>query len=454
MSPAGGERRQITQWRELVRHASPSLLPGDAALLYTEFEKQWTSGDERVMLLPLTPGATPRVLLRQAADARYLASGHLAFLRQGTLFVVPFDARTFELRGDPVAVVKDVAQAVVAWDSDDLTLAGQFAVSPQGMLAYVNSPLAAYPDRELVAVDRQGRIESVGAPVMGYRNHVELSPDGSRIAVSVQTAADIRAFAYDLRRGSLSRMADSLKGEVMVAAWSRDDQIAFQQVEAGKITATVVRPDAAAPVRRLTDPEGFWASSWSPDGHLVGMKGGHLWSYPPQPTGAGSSEVAATTATETQPMFSPDGRWLAYTSNATGRLEVYVRPFPGPGEPVTVSTNGGSSPAWNPRGRELFYVEPGTEGDRMMAVEVRVAHPPREAGCTVFLPAKRTRAWRRRAHALRRGAGRPALLRGPADHARFGAGDRDPRGAQLVRGTENEVACGAVSPDMRGAFPA
>ena len=370
VSPADGERRQITQWRELVRHASPSLLPGDAALLYTEFEKQWTSGDERVMLLPLTPGATPHVLLRQAADARYLASGHLAFLRQGTLFVVPFDARTFEIRGDPVAVVKDVAQAVVAWDSDDLTLAGQFAVSPQGMLAYVNSPLAAYPDRELVAVDRQGRIESVGAPVMGYRNHVELSPDGSRIAVSVQTAADIRAFAYDLRRGSLSRMADSLKGEVMVAAWSRDDQIAFQQVEAGKITATVVRPDAAAPVRQLTDPEGFWASSWSPDGHLVGMKNGHLWHYPPQATGAGSSEVATTTAIETQPMFSPDGRWLAYTSNATGRLEVYVRPFPGPGEPVTVSTNGGSSPAWNPNGRELFYVEAGTEGDRMMAVEV------------------------------------------------------------------------------------
>jgi serine/threonine protein kinase len=370
VSPADGERRQITQWRELIRHASPSLLPGDSAVLYTEYEKQWTSGDERVMLLPLTPGATPRVLLRQAADARYLASGHLAFLRQGALFVVPFDARTFELRGDPVAVVQDVAQSVVAWDSDDLTLAGQFAVSPQGMLAYVNSPPTAYPDRELVAVDRQGRIEPVGAPLMGYRNHVELSPDGSRIAVSVQTAADIRAFAYDLRRGNLSRMADSLRGEVMVAAWSRDDQVAFQQVESGRITAAIVRPDAAAPVRQLTDPAGFWASSWSPDGHLVGMKGGHLWCYPPNATGTGSLEVAATTALETQPAFSPDGRWLAYTSNATGQPEVYIRPFQVPGEPVTVSTKGGSSPAWNPRGRELFYLEPGAKGDRMMAVDV------------------------------------------------------------------------------------
>jgi serine/threonine-protein kinase len=371
VSPAGGERRQVTQARELVRHALPVLLPGDAAILYTEYDKQWTAGDERVMLLPLSPGAVPRVLLRQAADARYLPTGHLAFLRQGTLFVVPFDARTFELRGDPVAVVKDVAQAVVGWDSDDLTLAGQFAVSSEGSLAYVNRPPADYPDRELVVVDRAGRISPFGAPAMGYRNHVALSPDGSRIAVSIQTAAHIRAFAYDLRRGNLSRLADSLTGEVIVAAWSRDDDIAFQQVEAGTVTAAVVRPDAAAPVRRLIDPAGFWASSWSPDGHLVGMKGGHLWHYAPQETGSGSSEVAQTTATETQPMFSPDGRWLAYTSNATGRLEVCVRPFPGPGAPVTVSTNGGSSPAWNPGGRELFYVESGTDQDRMMAVDVR-----------------------------------------------------------------------------------
>ena len=385
VAPAGGERRPLTQWRALLRHASPALLPGDAAVLYTEYEKQWTSSDERVMLLPLTPGAVPRVLLRQAADARYLPTGHLAFLRQGTLFVVPFDARTFELRGDPVAVVKDVAQAVVGWDSDDLTLAGQFAVSPQGSLAYVNRPLAAYPDRELVVIDRKGRIESVGAPVMGYRNHVALSPDGSRIATSVQTAAHIRAFAYDLRRGNVSRMADSLTGEVIVAAWSGDDQIAFQQVEAGGVTATIIRPDAAAPIRQLTDPAGFWASSWSPAGHLVGMKDGHLWHYPPQAVGSGSSEVAKTTATETQPMFSPDGRWLAYTSNATGRLEVCVRPFPGPGEPVTVSTNGGSSPAWNPGGRELFYVEEGTGLDRMMVVDIRSpARPGKPAALFSF----------------------------------------------------------------------
>jgi hypothetical protein len=359
-----------------VRHSTPWLLPGDTALLYTEYQKQWTSGDERVMVLPLQSGAAPRVLLREAADARYLTSGHLAFLRQGTLFVVPFDATTLELRGEPVAVLKDVAQSVVAWDSDDLTLAGQFAVSPQGMLAYVSSPLTAYPERELVAIDRQGRVTPVGAPAKGYRSHVEVSPDGSRLAVSVQTAADVRLFAYDLRRGSLSRIAGLLDGEAIVAAWSRDNRIAVQVVDAGKVTAAVVRPDDASPAEPVGGSNGFWASSWSPDGRLVGMKDGHLWLYTPGDAASRPAEVMATKAIETQPVWSPDGRWLAYTSNATGRLEVHARPFPRTGEAVMVSLNGGRNPAWNPNGRELFYTEPGTDRDRMMAVSMATPGRP------------------------------------------------------------------------------
>jgi eukaryotic-like serine/threonine-protein kinase len=366
---AGGEARPITAPAELVRHASPFLLPGETAILFTEYQKQWTSGDERVMVQSLTPGATPKVLLQQAADARYLATGHIAFLRQGTLFVVPFDARTLELRGEPVAVLKDVAQAVVAWDSDDLTLAGQFAISPQGMLAYVTSPLTSYPDRELVAVDRKGRITALEAPAKGYRSHVELSPDGARLAVSIQSTTDIRVFSYDLARGSLSRIAESLAGEVILAAWSRDDQIAVALVDAGRISAALIRPDVASSSEPVADSVGFWPSSLSPEGRLVGMKGGDLWVYTPRAKGAGPTRVLTTIGAETQPMWSPDGRRLAYTSNTTGRPEVYVQPFPGPGDATMVSTHGGNSPGWNPNGRELFYIEPGAQ-DRMMVVGV------------------------------------------------------------------------------------
>ncbi len=387
LSPGGGTCTPLTTPPELVRHASPFLLPGDAAVLYTEYQKQWTSGDERVMALRLESGATPKVLLREAADARYLPSGDLAFMRQGTLFVVPFDVKTLELRGEPVAVVKDVAQAAVAWDSIDLTLAGQFAISPQGTLAYVSGPLAAYPDRELVSVDRNGHIASIGAPPRAYRNHVELSPDGRRLGVSIQTPTDLQLFSYDLTRHNLSRLAESLAGELVLGAWSKDNRIALGVVAAGKITTVVIRPDAAAPAVSVAGSTGFWPSSWSPDGRLAGMMSGDVWVYS-NPSDAGPVALMNTPSEEVQPAWSPDGRWIAYSSSATGQSEVYVRPYPGPGEALLVSATGGGSPAWNPNGRELFYIEPGKPGepqDRMMTVALAApARPGRPASLFAF----------------------------------------------------------------------
>lgn len=202
--PAGGAPRQLTHAEQLVRHGAPSLLPGGRVLLYTEYERQWTSGDERVMLQPFDPPGEPRQLLREAAAARYLPTDHLDFLRQGTLFVVPFDIGSLTLRGDPVAVVKDIAQSVAAWDSGDLTLEGQYDVSTGGALAYLSSPLTAFPDRELVSINRHGEVSPIGAPFRAYRNHLEVSPDGQRLAVSVQSPRDVRPLIYDLRRRTLS----------------------------------------------------------------------------------------------------------------------------------------------------------------------------------------------------------------------------------------------------------
>jgi eukaryotic-like serine/threonine-protein kinase len=322
------------------------------------------------MLMPLASGAEPRVLLRNAADARYLPTGHLLFIRQGTLFVVPFDARALEVRGDPVAVLKDVAQTTSAWDSDDLTLAGQFSVSPQGTLAYVSGPLPAYPDRELVSVDRGGRITPIGAPVKGYRNHLDLSPDGTKIAVSVQSPAEVQVYIYDLGRGSLSRVADLIRGEVVLGGWSRNGQIALGVIDAGKISAAIVRPDEASASIRFSDSEDFWPGSLSPQGLLAGVRGNDIPIYSSQSPSAKPHEFLNKGAKVLQPSWSPDGRWLAYASNSTGRMEVYVRPYPGPGDAALVSLDGGSAPAWDPGGHELFYLEPGAEKDRMMAVNI------------------------------------------------------------------------------------
>ena len=378
VSPAGGEPRVLTNSR--FRLASPFLLPGDRAVLYTEHEKAWTSGDERVMVQSLRAGEAPKLLVRDAADARYLPTGHLAFLRQGTLFVVPFDIEALELRGSEVAVTKEVAQAVASWSSADLTLAGQVAVSPQGMLAYVTSPPTILPTSEPVVISRNGLVTPLAAPANAYRERIEVSPSGAILAVSVQTTRNIRLFLYDLTRGTLTApFADSIDREAVRPIWSADGKIALQFIQGGSDQLAVFRPDSPVPPEVVGDSEGFAPSSWSRDSqHLVGWKNGEFWVY--SPTDNGSKWASLTHASPWSfPEWSADGQWLAYASNASGRPEVYVEQYPRPGTPITISTHGGLAPAWNPKRQELFYVEshPEEEDDwRMMSVDMRSPMTP------------------------------------------------------------------------------
>ncbi len=378
-SPDGGEPRVLAESTE--RAALPFLLPGDAAVLYTEYGKNWTSGDERVMVRSLTTADPPKMLLKEAADARYLTTGSLAFLRQGTIFVVPFDAEKLEVRGSAVAVLKDVAQSVASWYSEDLTLAGQWAISPQGALAYVASPTPLLPRSEPVTVNRLGRVAPLSAPAGGYRERIESSPNGKTVAVSVQTTTSVGLYLYELARGTLTPpFAEPGDRELVRPVWSSDGKIAVEIIKEGTGRVAVFRPDSPAPPETLSDSEKFTPSAWSPDGNLLaGSKGGDLWVY--SSTGDGSlwTQLTKTEASESFPAWSPDGQWLAYVSTVSGRSEVYVQPYPGPGTAIPVSTNGGSSPAWNPRGGELFYTEfhQGEANDwRMMSVDMTTPRHP------------------------------------------------------------------------------
>jgi len=219
-----------------------------------------------------------------------------------------------------------------------------------------------------VTFDRNGRVSPLGAPIRGYRNHVDVSPDGSKVAVSIQTTTDIQLFSYDLGRGSMSRLGESLKGEVLLGAWSTNNQIAVGVVDEGKISASLLQIDSASLPVPVRDSNGFWPSSLTPDGRLAGMHEGDVWVHFAGKGNTPPTAIKVPKTEETQPMWSPDGRWIAYTSSTTGRPEVHVRPFPGPGEAIVVSPNGGSGPAWNPNGRELFYVEPGPDS-RIMTVD-------------------------------------------------------------------------------------
>ena len=392
VSPDGGE--PLTLYESKFRVSSPFLLPDDAAVFYTEYEKYWTSGDERVVVLPLTPAAAPKVLERGAADAKYLMTGHLAFLRQGTVFVVPFSAESLEIRGGEAAVLKGVAQAVASWSAGDLTLSGQFAFSPQGALAYVASPILSLPAAELVTVNRRGQVMSLGGPSAAYRGHIESSPDGASVAVPRQTTKDVTLLLYDLVRKVTSPATQSEVGEVFSPSWSADGKIAMSVSHGGVTELALFRPDSQALPQVVSDSGAFFATSWSHDGkRLVGTKAGDVWVYSSNSELTKWTQLTRTQSSETFPVWSPDDRWLAYVSNATGSNQVYVQAYPAPGTAIPVSINGGVAPAWNPKGKELFYVEgrmgPLVDADqRMMSVDMATpTHPGKPVFLFSFSPA-------------------------------------------------------------------
>ena len=383
ISPDGGTPRAFPEAGK--KPSNPFLLPGEKALLYTEHGKPFTSGDEQVMMLRLDAEAKPQVLLSEAADARYLSTGHLAFIRQGTLFVVQFDAQTLTVRGSPVAAVSNVAQSAAAWFADDLTMTGQFAISPEGALAYVSNPSVSLPTSDLVRVNRKGDVTVLGAPANTYRERVDVSPDGATLAVTVQSTTDVRLFLYDMARGTLApAFAQQAARDTIRPVWSANGLIAMQVYRLGGSHLALLSADRTSVVEEPLLPQnGLAPSSWLRRGDaLIGHRDGDLWVYKASASGDKFERLTNTAAQERYPVWSPDGTWLAYASDVSGRDEVYVQPYPGPGSPILVSTTGGRAPVWNPMGRELFYTEPagsapGEPSGRFRLIAVPMADPAR-----------------------------------------------------------------------------
>jgi len=362
-----------------MAHTLPWPMPDGETLLYTVRKRQWSWGDEEVVAQTLATGAR-KVLLKDAVDARYMPPGHLVFLRRGVLFAVPFDAGRLEVRGTPTAVLNAVAQALTAGDSDHVTGAGQFSIAPNGSLAWLPGPVVPYPDAALVMVDRRGRIFPLQAPVRSYGTAARLSPDGRRLAVMIRSLTDVGVRLYDVTRGTTSVLAGG--GEAWIPIWSPDGQrLAFEWLTDGRLAPALQPADGTAPPQVLMDGD-ITVSSFTPDGRQVAAvrESRDMVLVNVEP---GKSDVRPLTPgsrhVERWPEFSPDGRWLAYGSNVSGRFEVYVRPYPGPGPAEPISVDGGWSPAWSPSGREVFFVSlPDQEGKRrMMVVDFAAASPPR-----------------------------------------------------------------------------
>ena len=356
---AGGTPRAFTTLEEgEAGHRLPSMLPGGRGVLFTVREFLMPGHWETAKVVVVSPETGARKLLVEGgADARYVPTGHLVYADMGTLMGVRFDLDKLEVTGDPAALIDGIAQAANHASVDYDSGAAQFHVSSSGTLAYVPGGIFPETKRKLVWVDRQGRIDALEAPPRSYWAP-RISPDGNRIAFHAYTNMFAQVWIYDIGRGALTVLTpDDPSGG---AFWTPDgSRVAYGSGGARRQLAWRAA-DMSVPEETLLEHDtAVWPGRWSPDGRLPFAAGPidrerDLWALELE-GGPKSIPFLRTPADERQPAFSPDGKWLVYVSDVSGRGEVYVQPYPGPGPVVQISTNGGQEPLWSRSGKELFY---------------------------------------------------------------------------------------------------
>ena len=390
VSAAGGTPSTVTQ-PDGKRHLLPHPLPRGNALLITQLSSvdhaasQWEKAN--VILHSMADGQQ-RVILSGAADARYVDTGHLVYMKTGTLMAVPFNLQSLELTGAPMALIEGVMQAVNAPNLADETGAGQYAVSDSGTLVYAGGGIGPVFHRSLVWVGRDGTAQPVATAPAGPFLNPRLSPDGRRIAVSVRQGATRASdlWVYDAERGAPTRV--SFDG-ANAAIWSPDSK----RLVYGAGRLFVTNADGTGRPEQLTiGDDNQTPSSWAGSGAIAflqrtagGLNG--IWVLPfdgdRKPTLFLESRF-----TLWHPAFSPDGRWIAYVSHESGGEEVYVQPYPGPGEKVRVSIAGGSEPIWTSRGLELLYRSGGPDEQQFLSAAIVSLSPFRTATPRVLFKSK------------------------------------------------------------------
>jgi serine/threonine-protein kinase len=365
MPAAGGAPQPLTQLEKgEVTHRWPEFLPEGEDLMFATAAHSFHWSNGRITIQRLRTGER-RNLIAGATNPRYASSGYLLYAQGGNLMAAPFDPRRLAITGAAVPVVEGLLQSRTSG-------AAQYSVSAMGSLAYVPGGVQS-DQRKVVWVNRDGVEQSIAAPARAFV-FPRISPDGRQAAIGV-TEDEEHIWLCDLPRGTLTRF--TFEGNVNLnAIWTPDGKrLTFQCNKDGPANIYWQRADRSGGVERLTTSEYVDVPmSWSADGqHLAFIEIDPTTGYDVWVVGLGDRKARPfirTPFSECAPRFSPDGHWLAYISNESGRYEVYVQPYPGPGGKWLISAEGGTEPAWNPNGREIFY----RSGDKMMAVDV-VTHP-------------------------------------------------------------------------------
>jgi Tol biopolymer transport system component len=344
----GGTPEKVgTGVTDAIASIQPVVLPGAETILQGVWDgKSFDSW--RIDAVRLGTGER-RTVLRNAYSPRFVSPGFLLFVRESSLFAVPFDAKRLETRGNPVSVLEGVLSAMVYGTA-------QYDVSNNGDLVFVGSDSSALQNH-LVWRERDGKAQEIALPPNFYQAP-RISPDGREVAVTVRSP-DPDIWIYNIARGTLRRVSFA-PGEDEVPAWSPDGKrVAYASNSRHQLSW--VSADGSTGEEQIVPVNShIHIGSWSHDGKLMVYESfgkttnREIWVLPlegerkPYP-------LLSTNFDHRSPALSPDGQWLAYQSNESGREEVYVKKFPGPGEKMQISGSGGTTPVWGKNGLELFY---------------------------------------------------------------------------------------------------
>jgi serine/threonine-protein kinase len=354
---AGGVPEELTKIQDSKNertHRWPSALPGGKAVLFTVGTKDSTENyDESEIDAVVVATGERKQVLKGARMAQYFpATGHLIFAHEGSLFAIAFDPESLTTRGKPVLVVQGVV-------GEKTTGASNFAVSSTGILFFIPGSDET-SERVLAWLDPTAKPVLLSVPSRQYFEP-KLSPDGQRVALDIVAGNTTDVWVYDLARNTLGRLTFGPFHYAPV--WSADGRrvIYRKDTRDGKTSIAWKSADGTG------EEEVLWASdrlafphSASPDGKWLTLgvvdpkSQSDIYVLPltgdrkPQPFVTGPFDESGAT-------FSPDGRWVAYSANETGRYEIYVKPFPSGNGRWQVSTDGGGEARWSPTGKEIIY---------------------------------------------------------------------------------------------------
>jgi serine/threonine-protein kinase len=363
--PANGGPVEVVATRQSY---TPEFLgPGPRLLVSSGMEVSVAYVDGRRTQKLVAPGFNPR----------YVTSGHVVYAGVGTLNAVAFDQRRIEVTGASLSLLEDLRTSSYGM--------AQFTLAQDGTLVY--APGKPYQMTSLVWVDRNGRTQPLGLPEGLYYPY-DLSPDGNRLALSIfgeEHGAFIDIWIYDLSRGTMSRLTPRrTDGSLYRNQWPRwtpdGRHIVYTRVQGASSQLLRIPIDGSGEAVELwsstpTGPRWLYAMSFSADRSVMAVFGPSadtsmdLWlmhlneGQNPAPK---LESFLATPFAETFGQISPDGHWMAYTSDKSGRYEIYVTSYPKPGPTYQISRNGGVEPLWNPEASELVY----GHGRQMYAVNV------------------------------------------------------------------------------------